>query len=97
MAERSVYAHQIGWYQVDVDAGANLGYTVFRFLPSGGGVTNTSLCTGDLVWVTGRRLGGYNDYADLNSNLAHTYAPVINPYTGQTQYLVNRDIRPVRG
>ena len=97
VAERSVYAHQIGWYQVDVDAGANLGYTVFRFLPSGGGVTNTSLCTGDLVWVTGRRLGGYNDYADLNSNLAHTYAPVINPYTGQTQYLVNRDIRPVRG
>ncbi len=94
VAERSVYAHQIGWYQVvrDDDSASRL-----ELLSAEGTTINTSLRSGDLVWATGRRMGIYNDETDQEFNLAYTFVPVINPYTGQTQYMFNRDLRPVRG
>ena len=92
VAERSVYAHQIGWYQVTAED-----YSRFCIDPASGTQVNASLRPGDLVWVTGRRLGSYNEFTEVSDNLPYTFVPAINPYTGQTLYLFNRDLRPVRG
>ncbi len=108
VAERSVYAHQIGWYQAapvtniydynnstgehELRAGE---YTSFDS-------TNASLHPGDLVWVTGKLTG----VSDLLATVSDTtvedcvysaYLPGINPYTGQSMYLRYRDLVPVRG
>ncbi len=92
VAERSVYAHQIGWYQVTAED-----HSRFCIDPASGTQVNASLRPGDLVWVTGRRLGSYNEFTEVSDNLPYTFVPAINPYTGQTLYLFNRDLRPLRG
>ncbi len=94
VAERSVYAHQIGWYQV---ASEDDNHTNYMTLPTAGTKINASRRNGDLVWVTGKRLGVYNDEIEFDYNVPHTFVPAINPYTGQTMYLFNRDLRPIRG
>lgn len=94
VAERSVYAHQIGWYQV---ASEDDNHTNYMTLPTAGTNINASRRNGDLVWVTGKRLGVYNDETEFDYNVPHTFVPAINPYTGQTMYLFNRDLRPIRG
>lgn len=94
VAERSVYAHQIGWYQV---ASEDDNHTNYMTLPTAGTNINASRRNGDLVWVTGKRLGVYNDEVEFEYNVPHTFVPAINPYTGQTMYLFNRDLRPIRG
>ena len=91
VAERSVYAHQIGWYQVVEPDHA------LMILPTAGTPTNTTFAVGDYVWVTGRRIGLYNEMIGESDNLPYTFHPVINPYTQQVEYIVNRAIRPVRG
>lgn len=91
VAERSIYAHQIGWYQVTAED-----YSSFCFDPAKGTQVNAALRPGDMVWVTGRRLGVYNEFTDPSDNLPYTFVPAINPYTNQVMYLSNRDLRPVR-
>lgn len=100
VAERSVYAHQIGWYQVEPYK------DVFNMGTGEWSATNkyTSISTGftlykgEYVWVTGRRFGNYNDFSEFAYNVPHTYAPVVNPFTGQTNvsYIKNGDLVPVR-
>lgn len=108
VAERSVYAHQIGWYQaapvtnvysyngstgeIEREDGA---YTSFDS-------TNASLHPGDLVWVTGKLTGVSNLLATapgttVDQCVYSAYLPGINPYTGQIMYLHYRDLIPVRG
>lgn len=108
VAERSVYAHQIGWYQAApvtniYDYNNSTGeherrageYTSFDS-------TNASLHPGDLVWVTGK-LTGVSDLlattpeATVEDCVYSAYLPGINPYTGQSMYLRCRDLVPVRG
>ena len=91
VAERSVYAHLIGWYQVTTDN------TGFKGLPAEGTDVYTTLREGEIVWVTGRRLGVYNQFTAEDENLPYTFVPAIDPYTGQMEYLFNRDVRPIRG
>ncbi len=98
VAERSVYAHQIGWYQVDPyktifngntkEWEAQHSYSEIDY--------NTTLHQGDYVWVTGRRYGVYNNFSDEKHNLPYTYAPIINPFNGQIAEIKNGDIIPVR-
>lgn len=98
VAERSVYAHQIGWYQVDPyktifngttkEWRAEQAYTSIAF--------GATLHEGDYVWVTGRRYGVSNNYSEERYNLPYTYAPVINPFNGQISEVKNGDIIPVR-
>ena len=108
VAERSVYAHQIGWYQAapvtniysyndstgehEREAGE---YTSF-------GSTNASLHPGDLVWITGKLVGVSDLIAATPGSTVEdcvysAYIPGINPYTGQSMYLHYRDLIPVRG
>ena len=44
----------------------------------------------------GKRLGVYMDEPEIDNNMPYTYCPVINYYTGQKQYIVARDLRPIR-
>ena len=94
VAERSVYAHQIGWYQVvtteDDDRPA------FLTLPVAGTGVNTTPSEGDIIWVTGQRLGTYIDEPEAEFNLSHTFVPAINPYSGQIMYVAARFLRPIR-
>ena len=108
VAERSVYAHQIGWYQAApvtniYDYNNSTGeherragdYTSF-------GSTNASLHPGDLVWVTGKLTSVSNllataPEATVEDCIYSAYIPGINPYTGQSMYLRYRDLIPVRG
>lgn len=107
VAERSIYAHQIGWYQAapvtnifDYNAGSGEheqragSYAVFDG-------TNTTLAPGDLVWVTGKLAGVTNLLATvpgsgINDCIYSSYIPAINPYTGQEMYVRYRDLVPVR-
>lgn len=108
VAERSVYAHQIGWYQAAPVT------NVYHYNDSTGEIeredgeytsfdsTNASLHPGDLVWVTGK-LTGVSDLlattpeATVEDCVYSAYLPGINPYTGQSMYLRCRDLVPVRG
>ena len=107
VAENSVYAHQIGWYQAapvtnvyeyDESTGEYVreagAYTSFDS-------TNASLHPGDLVWITGK-LTGVSDLlatapdTTVDQCVYSSYLPGINPYTGQIMYLHYRDLIPVR-
>ena len=107
VAENSVYAYQIGWYQAapvtnvyeyDESTGEYVreagAYTSFDS-------TNASLHPGDLVWITGK-LTGVSDLlatapdTTVDQCVYSAYLPGINPYTGQTMYLHYRDLIPVR-
>ena len=92
VAERSVYAHQIGWYQVSSDTESD-----FLILPVKGTNVGATPRPGTIVWVTGKRMGGSIDLPEVDNNLPYTYYPAINYYTGQRQYIVARDLRPIRG
>ena len=92
VAERSVYAHQIGWYQVQPRKTSSTGgapYAEFDY--------NASLREGDYVWVTGRRYGVYNSFSEMQYNLPYVYAPIINPFNGQAAEIKNGDLIPIRG
>ena len=107
VAENSVYAHQIGWYQAapvtnvyeyDESTGEYVreagAYTSFDS-------TNASLHPGDLVWITGK-LTGVSDLlatapdTTVDQCVYSAYLPGINPYTGQIMCLHYRDLIPVR-
>lgn len=108
VAERSVYAHQIGWYQAAPVS------NVYSYNDSTGEIeredgeytsfdsTNASLHPGDLVWITGKLTGVSNLLATapgttVDQCVYSAYLPGINPYTGQIMYLHYRDLIPVRG
>ena len=108
VAERSVYAHQIGWYQAAPVT------NVYSYNGSTGEIeredgeytsfdsTNASLHPGDLVWITGKLTGVSNLLATapgttVDQCVYSAYLPGINPYTGQIMYLHYRDLIPVRG
>ena len=96
VAERSVYAHQIGWCQVDFDDAKGNGQTDFLTLPVMGTNVGATPREGTIIWSLGKRLGVYMDEPEINNNMPYTYCPVINYYTGQKQYIVARDLRPIR-
>ena len=106
VAERSVYAHQIGWYQAapvtniySYDENGELVNEPGEYTAFGG--TNATLHPGDLVWVTGRIVEVSELIAETGGSAADcvysAYLPGINPYTGQIMYLRYRDLIPVRG
>lgn len=96
VAERSVYAHQIGWCQVVFSEQNSFGITDFLTLPVMGTNVGATPREGTIVWSLGKRLGVYMDEPEIDDNMPFTYCPVINYYTGQKQYIVARDLRPVR-
>ena len=96
VAERSVYAHQIGWCQVDFDDVKGNGMTDFLTLPVMGTNVGATPREGTIIWSLGKRLGVYMDEPEVDYNMPYTYCPVINYYTGQKQYIVARDLRPIR-
>lgn len=100
VAERSIYAHQIGWYQVEpykrvYDGDTHEWSATRSYIDISSGYT---LYTGEYVWVTGRRFGEYNDFSEFSYNVPYTYAPIVNPYTGQVNvsYITNGNLVPVR-
>ena len=106
VAERSVYAHQIGWYQAapvtniySYDENGELVNEAGDFTRFGD--TNATLHPGDLVWVTGKIVEVSELIAETGGSAADcvysAYLPGINPYTGQIMYLRYRDLIPVRG
>lgn len=96
VAERSVYAHQIGWCQVDFDKLKDNGLTDFLTLPVEGTNVGATPREGTIIWSLGKRLGVYMDEPEIDNNMPYTYCPVINYYTGQRQYIVARDLVPIR-
>lgn len=96
VAERSVYAHQIGWCQVDFDDAKGNSQTDFLTLPVMGTNVGATPREGTIIWSLGKRLGVYMDEPEIDNNMPYTYCPVINYYTGQKQYIVARDLVPIR-
>lgn len=90
VAGRSVYAHQIGWYQVDL--------TRFTSTDSAkNGKSNISqscqFATGQRnIWVTSRRMNMDYGFGDGNGTFQFK-----NPYTGQKMSISYHDIMPIRG
>lgn len=72
-AERSVYAHLIGWYQV--------GWAATNHTSINLTLNDFALREGDYIWVTGRRYGTYNTYSETYLNLPYVDVPVIPPST----------------
>ena len=92
VAYRSIYAHQIGWYQTTKEVN-------YLSVP-GSEQTALTLTEGRRVWVTGNRIGLRDTTLD---NAAGKYregdscwTPVVDPYTGQTQYIRYVSLRPIR-
>ncbi len=108
VATRSLYAHQIGWYQV-VGVEEKQGFTdmglannKYWIVPSGNGATTArTLSYSDRVWVTGNRYGGgvsdfLLDTVDGKYSYYSTYFPTNDPTSGQQFYLEAEWLRPVR-
>lgn len=96
VAERSVYAHQIGWCQVEFSELKGDSQTDFLTLPVMGTNVGATPREGTIIWSLGKRLGVYMDEPEIDNNMPYTYCPVINYYTGQKQYIVARDLVPIR-
>lgn len=96
VAERSVYAHQIGWCQVAFPEQYSWTETDFLTLPVKGTNVGATPREGTIIWALGKRLGVYMDEPEIDNNMPYTYCPVINYYTGQKQYIVARDLVPIR-
>ena len=96
VAERSVYAHQIGWCQVEISELKGDSQTDFLTLPVMGTNVGATPREGTIIWSLGKRLGVYMDEPEIDNNMPYTYCPVINYYTGQKQYIVARDLVPIR-
>lgn len=96
VAERSVYAHQIGWCQVEFSELKGDSQTDFLTLPVMGTNVGATPREGTIIWSLGKRLGVYMDDPEIDNNMPYTYCPVINYYTGQKQYIVARDLVPIR-
>lgn len=91
VAERSVYAHLIGWYQVC--RAKNMSPT------SGLGKAKLgawALREGNYVWVTGRRYGTKVSAMDERDNVKSLFVPIINPFNGQAAEFKYGDLVPVR-
>lgn len=91
VAERSVYAHLIGWYQVS--RAKNMSPTSDLGKANMGGF---ALREGDYVWVTGRRYGVKVSTIDERNNADSLYVPIINSFNGQPSEMKNGDLVPVR-
>lgn len=91
VAERSVYAHIIGWYQVnrakDMSPTSELGKA---------NMGGFELREGDYVWVTGRRYGIKASTFGGRSDIDSLFVPIINPFNGQKAEMKNGDLIPVR-
>lgn len=87
VAERSVYAHLIGWYQV----GYASNHTSMDLMMDG-----YYLREGDYIWVTGRRYGTYNTSVEAYMNLPYVDVPALNPFNGQASDMTNGALIPVR-
>lgn len=91
VAERSVYAHLLGWYQVS--RAKNMSPTSELGNAKMGGF---ALREGDYVWVTGRRYGAKVSTIYERINMDSLYVPIINPFNGQQSEMKNGDLVPVR-
>lgn len=91
VAGRSVYAHLIGWYQVNpaknVSPTSELGNAK---------VGNRKLREGNYVWVTGRRYGAKTSVASESIGMDYLNVPIINPFNGQASDMKYGDLIPVR-
>lgn len=96
VAERSVYAHLLGWYQVDPEKRFYRDGQWYAGDPYVEIAENVTLRTGDYVWVTSRRFGVYNTFTEEKYNLPYVYMEIINPFNGQTATIKNGNVVPVR-
>lgn len=96
VADRCVYAHQLGWYQVephkymlDYD-GTQRGESFTKISKS------CKFDTGKYIWVTGRRFN-LNYTLDIAGNSTEEgQLPFYNTYTGQIMSIDYQDVIPVR-
>ncbi|MGN0507534.1 MAG: S-layer homology domain-containing protein [Lachnospiraceae bacterium] len=91
VAYRSIYAHQIGWYQATESV---------RYQSGTGGVTTyITLDKGERIWVTGNRIGYSDTLLDQNKGAykgSYCYFPVVEPHTGETCYISATKLKPIR-
>jgi len=91
IAYRSLYAHQIGWYQATESVRYEYGV--------GGLTTYISLDKGERVWVTGNRIGYTDTLLDNNKGAykgSYCYFPVVEPRTGEICYISATKLKPIR-
>lgn len=91
VAERSVYAHLLGWYQINPKK--NMSPTSELGKAKMGGF---ALREGDYVWVTSRRYGAKVSTIDESGNMDSLFVPIINPFNGQAADMKYGDLIPVR-
>lgn len=96
VADRSIYAHQMGWYQVEPhkfvinDDGTRGGHSNTYI------AKNCNFATGKYIWVTGRRYGINYTYDIAGNSVEDGKLPFVNPYTGQIMGISYQDVIPVR-
>ena len=91
VAGRSVYAHLIGWYQVNRAKDMSLASELDKAKMGG-----FKLREGDYVWVTCRRYGVKASTFGERSDIDSLFVPIINPFNGQKAEMKNGDLVPVR-
>ncbi len=92
VAQRSLSADQIGWYQCiqstdRTTMGAQGDEFDKRYRFGYAGHTQVTFQCGDRLWISGARLGGEKGYGLL---------PTTNPYTGETCWVVAEGLKPVK-
>lgn len=97
VADRCVYAHQLGWYQV---APHKFVYNMEK--DTWGGHNNTYISKsckfleGKYVWVTGRRYNLQYTFDLAGKSVEEGQLPFFNTYTGQIMGIDYQDVTPVR-
>lgn len=93
VTSRSVFAHQIGWYQATENVRYQYG--------ADGLESYITMAKGERVWVTGGRMGSGVDDTSLDNakggyRSGSTNLPVVEPRTGETCYISAAKLKPIR-
>lgn len=95
VAGRSLYAHQLGWYQVEPHT-----YAVDNYGDKyGNGYTRISvykILPGQYIWVTGRRFNMKYQSDFAGNRIEDGELPCIDPYTNRIMSIPYEDVIPVR-
>ena len=97
VANRSVNADEIGWYQVPLSTETHLGDHTnerFHYAPTEHAPTQTAYHNSTRIWVDTPISGSQK--ASENPNKSEAYLTTIDPYIGSKAYVPKRDFKAIK-
>ena len=101
VANRSVNADQIGWYQVPLSTEKDLsvggkGSCPYYYAPTPLAPTQTRYRNSERIWVDAPTSGGQKASENPDWSALTNYLITVDPFTGERAYVLKQDFRPIK-